>query len=319
MATNKEFGRFLVDLAGGVSNEIKKGMEDVGKDFSTQLANLSTIISAQGVSQIVGVFDGEPTKFRDWIKSIEKYVLLSSGDDTLTKRLAFQTSRGAVCDYIHTYITENPDNTWEQLKAELNVRFAEISDPHHAFTMLHKARQTKHETVQVYAERLYTLAHDAFAKLDKTVVESQLVGFFIDGLYHDYLHMKIMRENPKSFQNAVQSALAEQNLRKRFHLRTDEKESFHQRNEEPMEIDHIRPQKRCFLCKRVGHMAKHCKTRSVNAVEQMNQTQFSELLCWRFGEQGHFKANCPNNNQNHNKGIKKTSYKVFQQCQNQGN
>ena len=105
MATNEEFGRFLVDLAGGVSNEIKKGMEDVGKDFSTQLANLSTIISAQGVSQIVGVFDGEPTKFRDWIKSIENYVLLSSGDDTLTKRLAFQTSRGAVCDYIHRYIT----------------------------------------------------------------------------------------------------------------------------------------------------------------------------------------------------------------------
>ena len=77
---------------------------------------------------------------------------------------------------------------------------------------------------------MYTLAHDAFAKLDKTVVESQLVGFFINGLYHDYLRMKIMRENPKSFQNAVQSALAEQNLRKRFHLRTDEKESFHQRN-----------------------------------------------------------------------------------------
>ena len=66
-------------------------------------------------------------------------------------------------------------------------------------------------------------------------------------------------------------------------------------------------------------MEKHCKTRSVNAVEQMKQTQFSELLCWRCGEQGHFKANCPNNNQNHNKGIKKTSYKVFQQCQNQGN
>ena len=75
--------------------------------------------------------------------------------------------------------------------------------------MLRKARQTKHETVQVYAERLYTLAHDAFAKLDKTVVESQLVGFFIDGLYHDYLRMKIMRENPKSFQ--MQSSLLWQN------------------------------------------------------------------------------------------------------------
>ena len=27
----------------------------------------------------------------------------------------------------------------------------------------------------------------AFAKVDNGVVESQLVGFFIDGLFHDYL------------------------------------------------------------------------------------------------------------------------------------
>ena len=47
--------------------------------------------------------------------------------------------------------------------------------------MLHKARQTKSETVQVYAERLFALANDAFAKVHKGVVESQLVGFFIDG------------------------------------------------------------------------------------------------------------------------------------------
>ena len=68
----------------------------------------------------------------------------------------------------------------------------------------------KSETVQVYSEKLYALANDAFATVDKGVVESQLVGFFIDGLFHDYLRMKVMRENPKTFQAAVQSALAEQ-------------------------------------------------------------------------------------------------------------
>ena len=44
-------------------------------------------------------------------------------------------------------------------KSELNVRFAEANDPHHAFTMLHKAR-------------LYALANNAFANVDKAVVES---------------------------------------------------------------------------------------------------------------------------------------------------
>ena len=76
--------------------------------------------------------------------------------------------------------------------------------------MLHMARQMKNETVQVYDERLYALANDPFAKVDKGVVESQLVGFFIHGLFHDYLRMKVMSENPKTFHAAVQSALAEQ-------------------------------------------------------------------------------------------------------------
>ena len=52
-------------------------------------------------------------------------------------------------------MTEHPNSSWEDLKPELNIRFAEVNDSHHALTMLHKARQTKIETVQVNAERLY--------------------------------------------------------------------------------------------------------------------------------------------------------------------
>ena len=78
-------------------------------------------------------------------------------------------------------------------------------------------RQFKNESVQVYAGRLHALANDTFAKVDKAVVETELVGFSIDGLYHDFLCMKAMRENPpKTFQAAVQSVLAGQNLPKRY-------------------------------------------------------------------------------------------------------
>ena len=58
------------------------------------------------------------------------------------------------------------------------------------------------------------MAYDAFVKVDKVVVELQLVGFFDDGLHYDFLHMKVMLQNPKTFQAAVQSALAQQNLLK---------------------------------------------------------------------------------------------------------
>ena len=79
------------------------------------------------------------------------------------------------------------------------MRFAEVYDPHHVFTMLHKARQVKHESVQIYIERLYAPAHDAFTKVDKVVVELQLMGFFIDGLYHDFLCVMVMTAHPKHF------------------------------------------------------------------------------------------------------------------------
>ena len=70
------------------------------------------------------------------------------------------------------------------------MRFAKVNDPHHDFTMLCKERQVKNEAVQVYADRLYALSNHAFTKVNEAVAESQLVAFFIDGLYHDFLPPK---------------------------------------------------------------------------------------------------------------------------------
>ena len=86
---------------------------------------------------------------------------------------------GAVSDYIQRYMVEHTENSWEQLKSELNVRSAEADDPPSCF--YHYVRQGKsymYVSVQVCTMRVYTLANDAFAKTGKAVVESQLVGFF---------------------------------------------------------------------------------------------------------------------------------------------
>ena len=61
----------------------------------------------------MGSFDGEPTKFRDSIKSVEKYVLLQGGDGNQSKRLAYKTSMGSVSDDIQRYMVEYPGNSWE--------------------------------------------------------------------------------------------------------------------------------------------------------------------------------------------------------------
>ena len=68
-------------------------MQNVGQNFIKHLAGLSTVIGSQGVSQVVGSFDGKLAKFRDKIKRIEKYVLLAGNDDNQSKKLVYQTSR----------------------------------------------------------------------------------------------------------------------------------------------------------------------------------------------------------------------------------
>ena len=112
------------------------------------------------------------------------------------KRLAYQTSSVAGSNYIQRCMVEYQENSWKQLKSELNMRSAQVNDPYYAFTMLHKERQVKHESIKIYAERLNALINGAFTK---ALAELQLVGVFIDGLYHDFLHMKAMRENAKHF------------------------------------------------------------------------------------------------------------------------
>ena len=94
-------------LATEINNNVTGGLQEVGKNFSCVLSKLSTVISAQGVSHIVGVFERDTTKFRDGIKSVEKYILLAGGVDDQTKRLAYQTSRGAVTYHIQRYMTEH--------------------------------------------------------------------------------------------------------------------------------------------------------------------------------------------------------------------
>ena len=100
-------------------------------------------------------------------------------------------------------------------------------------------------------------------------------------MYRDFLHIKVMRENPKPFQAAVQYALTEQNWRKTFQLRSNDHDNQKDRTEEPMEIEYIRPQRKCFLCCKGGHLAKHCKSRSVNAIAQVKEPETGEVHCWR--------------------------------------
>jgi hypothetical protein len=76
--------------------------------------------------------------------------------------------------------------------------------------LLRKVKQRSDENVQIYAERLLSLAEEAYARVQDggaAAIERQLIGFFIDGLTFHYLKMKVMSNNPLTLQAAIRVAM----------------------------------------------------------------------------------------------------------------
>lgn len=244
-------------------------------------------------------YEGDPRKFREWIKQIEKYAFMTELDANKVKLIAYKTSTGPVSDFIERYITTNPNNSWNQLKAELTMRFAEISDSEQALKMLREIKQHRDENVQCYAERLLSLATEAFNNQPGGIraADRTLVGHFTDGLYFDYLQFKMLRERPQTLQDAVRLCIEEQNLRKLFRTRTGRdygRQSNNRGNaDEPMEIDQLRPTRKCQLCFKPGHTARYCRKqrgREVNAVNTGRNDR--DRRCYFCGKTGHIKRFC---------------------------
>ena len=146
-------------------------LTELFEGLSGVIGTLATNVGAQGVGTKIEVYSGEPKGFKEWIKSIEKYALLTNVDGAQTKHIAYQASKGAVSDLIHQYITANPNNTWNQLKNELSVRLSEIQDSQHTLTLLRQTKQKPRETVQVYAKRLFALSQEAFVEQKGVLVQ----------------------------------------------------------------------------------------------------------------------------------------------------
>lgn len=245
-----------------------------------------TAAIAVPINQVITIFEGDPGKFKQWIKDIEKYAKMSDMNNEDIPKIAYVTCKGSVGDFIKRYLTEIEASgelpSWNDLKQFLKYRFAEITDSQHALAIMRKMRQNSN--VQIFAERILQVAEDTYTSEIWTLKLFKNSGytFLLMGYHLIFLRMKVLRENSNTLENAVQVAMREQNLRKRFALRSQDKGgdmSFNQnststvgnnfllkffeiksnifRREEPMEIDHFRNQ-RCHRCRKIGHRAKFC-------------------------------------------------------------
>jgi hypothetical protein len=211
------------------------------KGLSQKIESLNFNLSTTQIAN----FDGDSKTYERWIKGIEKHAMLEGIPIEKVVYLAFKTSTGAVSDLIPRYLKVNPRAEWDALKAELAKRFADVSDAQHAFTLLRQIKQERNENIQVYVEHLLSLAEEAFEDTqDARVTEGQLIGFFTNGLYSDRLKIKVMKDDPKTLQKAINSARDEFKLQQRFQLRMGRHYFAPLSNiGDPMEVDHYRYQR----------------------------------------------------------------------------
>ena len=284
------------------------------QNLNEQIKDVKTAISTQTISQVVQSFDGNSKEFKNWIKNVEKYGTLTNLDENKLKFVAYQSSKGLVSDYIHRFLTDDPTGTWTDLKEQLKLRFAEIQDPQYAFSLLKTTKQRTDENVQIYAERLLSLATDAYENIEGNLdyKEKQLVEIFIDGLSHDYLRLKLMRENHATLSNALKSAIHEQSVRARFELRSQINGLDNITTDNiQTDIDYIRSSIVCTYCKKHGHSIEICRRRqreisaytvgrnghTINQNDNRRKNEYDKnwkdkIDCWNCGKLGHFSREC---------------------------
>ena len=74
----------------------------------------------------------------------------------------------------------NAGHTWDQMKQQLAIRFSDVTDAQMALSLLRQVRQKQGETIQNYAERILSLAEDAYDNQGDNPVERQLIDIFVD-------------------------------------------------------------------------------------------------------------------------------------------
>jgi hypothetical protein len=238
------------------------GLEQILEKISVQVRNLNTFDNE------IFIFTGEQNNLKKWLDGLNRISVCYDIPQNKRKLLAYRFSAGQVSEFIARQLTLHPDITWETLSEILQSHFGPITDKHLNFTRLRHVVQTKNESVQIFAERLFSLARESYGndEIDLNIVQRQLIGFFTDGIQNIEIKAKILRDDPKTFAAAIEIATREEKLITLIKLRMQEKAAekldvskTKGKNDSGMQIKYVKRTKFCSYCKKRGHLNNECR------------------------------------------------------------
>ena len=137
-------------------------MADVVELLTSIFHALTTAVNSQSVVNIVPTFAGNPSHFKNWIKAIKRYEILTGVDNEKLKCITLQSAQGPIADFVARLMRDHQNQTWAHLQMELQSRFGEKTDGSIAFCMLRRVSEERNESIQIYSERLLAIAEDVF-------------------------------------------------------------------------------------------------------------------------------------------------------------
>ena len=100
-------------------------------------------------------------------------------------------------------ISREPDITFQDLVHKLEKRFTLRELPETSQMLFHMARQAPDESTMEWADRLMTLASQAFPELPEDYVQGQIVMRFCQGNFDKEAGQHAMNSRPKTLEDAV--------------------------------------------------------------------------------------------------------------------
>ena len=215
-------------------NQIPLPAENPLENVREVVRELQLELRAQGVSKQIRDYDGQGgRKFREWLRDIERAAAVVEADDARYRAFCLMTLRGPASDFLGRTLRQRPDVPWVALRNMLREQFSDTGDSLIAKQKLLRLRQNKEETIQNFAERLFSLAEEAYSAVDlpTNIVQRQLVEILTAGLKDDHIARKLLREQPADLTQAVRLAATEYQTAKCFELC--------RRTEEPMDVSAV--------------------------------------------------------------------------------
>jgi len=202
---------------------------------------LQNEIRAHSLCRDTKTFSGESTtRLKMWLKDMEKFQQIINGDGQRMRVFAIKTLTGVAGDYLRRLLQQHPQAQWDQIKDAIVARFSDLADQNYALKRLRQIRQNTGESVQVYGERVLSLAEDAYPgqPVNQPALQREMIDIFVSGLADDGIVKKLLRNRPVDVYAAIESAMVEQGVNRVFKAQ--------RRKEEPMEVDSVQPQSNMY-------------------------------------------------------------------------